>query len=82
MWDIVIAPEPIDIIKITFSNSEVIPIDWSSGAVMAHVVTIATVDDPCIVLIIAAEINTERILAKPVTLFRLKLSIIPDSLII
>ena len=49
---------------------------------MAHVVTIATVDDPCIVLIIAAEINTERILAKPVTLFRLKLSIIPDSLII
>ena len=76
------APEPIDIIKITFSNSEDIPIDWSIGAVIAQVVTIATVDEPCIVFNIAAKIKTEKILAIPVTLFKLKLSIIPDSRII
>ena len=82
MCDIVIAPEPIETIKITFSNSEVIPIDWIRGAVIAHVVTIATVEEPWIVFIIAAIINTERILAKPFTSFILRLLIIPDSLII
>ena len=44
--------------------------------------TIATVEDPCIVFTNAAMKNIESILAKPDTLLRLKSLIIPDSLII
>ena len=82
MWETVIAPEPIDVIKSTFSISLIIP-NWSiRGAAKAHVVIIATVDEPWTVLIEAAIRKTDNKPYIPLKFTIPKDSITPDDLII